>query len=146
MCRLVSEEGNTRAELVFRTEAKLFGSDQQTPIYYDNLIYGVIPGGKLACLSPEGKRLWVNEGYDFGLGPYLVIDDKLLVLDDDHENPGGLSLFRIGSAGALRLAHAEVVEGHDAWGPVAYASGRVILRDMKTLVCLNLQESVPQPE
>jgi outer membrane protein assembly factor BamB len=127
--------------LLYQLDAKVFGSDQQTPIFYNNLIYGIIPGGKLACLSPQGKPVWVEEQYNFGLGPYLIIDNKLLVLDDDHTKPGELCLFRIEPNGVTKLAGAKVVEGHDAWAPLACIEGKVILRDSTTLVCLDLNQS-----
>ena len=138
MVQLVRKEDEIHAEILFRTKPKVFGSDQQTPIYHQGLIYGVIPGGKLACLSPEGEQLWVDDTHNFGLGPYLMIDDKLLVLDDDHKKPGQLCLFDINASSATFLAGAEILEGHDAWAPMAFADGRVILRDAKTMVCLDL--------
>ncbi len=131
-------QGKINAELLFRCEATTFASDQQTPILYNDSIYGVIPGGKLACLGLDGQRKWVNEENNFGLGPYLVVDDKLLVLDDDHNKPGELCLFKLEADGAMKLAGAKVIEGHDAWAPIAFVNGKVILRDATTLICLDL--------
>jgi outer membrane protein assembly factor BamB len=138
--QLVRKEGRVTVETLFRREAKTFGSDQQTPVFFDGLIYGVIPGGKLACLTPEGVRLWVEEAYNFGLGPYMVIDGKLLILDDDQTKPGELCLFKIDAKGATKLAGHKVIESHDAWAPFAFADGKVVLRDSTTMLCLDLRE------
>ncbi len=131
-------QGKLTAELLFRCDDKTFGSDQHTPILFNNLVYGVIPGGKLACLGLDGQRQWVNEEYNFGLGPYLIVDGKLLVLDDDHTKPGELCLFKLEANGVTKLAGAKVIEGHDAWAPMAFVNGKVILRDATTLICLDL--------
>jgi outer membrane protein assembly factor BamB len=138
MVQLKKKEDKISAEILFRTKARLFGSDQQTPIYYNKHIYAVIPGGKLACLSPQGEQLWIEKDYNFGLGPYIIIDGKMLVLDDDGKKPGQLCLFKLETNGATKLASAKVIDGHDAWGPVAYAGGRAIMRDLTTLICLDL--------
>ncbi|MCK6497419.1 PQQ-like beta-propeller repeat protein [bacterium] len=139
--QLEHHEGGIRPAEVFRCDAKTYGSDQQTPVFHNGLVFAVIPGGKPACLTPDGKRQWIEEDYNFGLGPYLLFDDKMLILDDDHNKPGELTLFQIEPAGLKRLAGAKVIEGHDAWAPMAYADGRIILRDATTLVCLDVSGS-----
>jgi outer membrane protein assembly factor BamB len=136
MAQLVKEGDRITAKEVFRTKPKVFGSDQQTPIFYGGVIYGVIPGGRLACLSTEGKRLWVDKEHDFGLGPCLMINGKLLVLDD---RPPILYLFDVDSTGPKELASHQVLDGHDAWAPIAFVNGKVLLRDSKTMVCLDLR-------
>jgi len=121
---------------VFRTKPDVFGSDQQTPIFYNGFIYGVVPGGRLACLSLEGKRLWLSSEVNFGLGPYLMIGGKMLLLRD---NPCELYLFEVGPNGARKLASRRVLDGHDAWAPMAFVNGRVLLRDATTMLCLDLR-------
>lgn len=140
MCRLTQSDETIIPEIIFQIDAKTFGTDQQTPIFYKGYIYGVIPGGKLACLSQEGERLWVEEAYNFGLGPYSIIDNKLLVLDDDQSKPGELCLFEMDGKGVKKIASSKVLEGHDAWAPMAFVNGKVILRDLTTMICLDLTE------
>ncbi len=136
MIQLVRHDGKIVPETLFTTDAQTFGSDQQTPIFLDGNIYGTIPGGKLACLSPDGKRLWIDESYEFGLGPYMAIGGHLLVLKD---NPPVLHLFNVDSNGATLLASHEIIPGNDAWGPMAFADGRLLLRDATTLACVDLR-------
>ena len=38
-------------------------------------------------------------------------------------------------------ARAKVLDGHDAWAPMALAGGRLILRDLTQLVCLDLRRA-----
>ena len=130
-------------ESLLKTNPEVFGSDQQTPIHFRNSIFGIIPGGKLACLSQSGDQLWVNEDDHFGLGPYLMVNNQLLVLDDNEKKPGQLCLFDINESGYKKIASWKVIEGHDAWAPMAYANGKLVLRDSTTLICLQLSGSSP---
>lgn len=136
MAQLVEADGRIAAKEVFRTKPAVFGSEQQTPILYRGHLYGVIPGGRLACLSPEGKQLWADDRHNLGLGPYLMVNGKLLALDDQ---PPTLYLFDVDPNGLKELAAAKVLDGCDAWAPIAFVSGRAILRDFKTMVCLDLR-------
>jgi outer membrane protein assembly factor BamB len=38
----------------------------------------------------------------------------------------------------LELDSHRILEGHDAWGPLAVADGYMVMRDSKTMVCLDL--------
>lgn len=134
MLRLVSSGGKFTAEQVFRLKPTVFGSDQQTPILYKGYLYGVIPGGQLACLSLEGKQVWASGTDRFGLGPYMIAGGNLYVLDDK----GELSLVSASPNGYKRLARAKVLNGPDAWGPMALAGGRLIVRDLTTMACLQV--------
>ncbi|NOZ22309.1 MAG: PQQ-binding-like beta-propeller repeat protein [Planctomycetes bacterium] len=136
MVQLVKSGDAFQVKELFRTKPDTFGSDQQTPILHNGLIYGVIPGGRLTCLSLEGKQLWIDKDHNFGLGPYLMVNGKLLVLDDQ---PPVLYLFDVNAKGAKERAHHSVIGGYDAWAPIAFVNGKVLLRDAETMVCLDLR-------
>ena len=36
------------------------------------------------------------------------------------------------------LAEAQVLHGHDAWGPMALVDGKLILRDSLKMICLDV--------
>ena len=133
-----SDEGFAVTEL-HRVGPRVFGSDQHTPVLRNGVVWGVLPGPKdsLGCFDPESGRLvWTGEPADrFGLGPYLLADDLLYVLQDQKCE---LSLYRLQDGGAERLARAAVLDGHDAWAPMALAGGRLLLRDLTQLVCLRV--------
>ncbi len=128
---------------VARLDVRTFGAEQQTPIFYDDCVYGVLTKNagprreQLTCLSPEGVMLW-SSGPDrlFELGPFLVADDKLLLMNDD----GVLTMARTSSTGYEELAQARVLDGHESWGPMAIAGGRLLVRDLTTLTCLDLRK------
>jgi outer membrane protein assembly factor BamB len=138
MLQIRAVDNGYTVEEAYHLEATVFGSDQQTPIFSRGVVYGVIPSGQLACLSTSGDVAWVHPEEHFGLGPYLLVGDKLLLLDDRSESKGTLQIFKVSPLGAERLASWPVLSGHDLWAPMALAGGRLLLRDANKLVCLDL--------
>ena len=115
--------------------AAVFGATQQTPILYQNHIFGVRPDGQLVCLDLSGKVVWASGAKNkFGSGPYLMAQGMIYVMDDN----GTLTLAEASTAGYTQLARAKVLEGPDAWGPMALADGRLIARDVNKMVCLDV--------
>ncbi len=135
MLRLGMQAGKITAQPVFRLAPNVFGSDQQTPIYYKGFIYGVIPGGQLACLDLNGRQKWTSGStYKFGIGPYVIADAKIYVMDDS----GVLTVADASPAGFHPLGQARLLNGHDSWGPIAIAGGRLIARDLTKMVCVDV--------
>lgn len=137
MLKLNEQDGKITPEVVFRLDAKVFGSAQQTPIFYEGHIYGVRPDGQLVCLDLKGNVLWSSStSYKFGLGPYVIANGLIYVMNDD----GFLTLAKAAPVGFEMLTQGQVLHGHDAWGPMAIASGRLILRDLTQMVCLDISK------
>lgn len=138
MVRLRETGGKITTEEIFRLKSDSFGSDQQTPIFHRGNLYGVSakPESQMICLSPDGKRLWSSgKEIRFGLGPYLIANDKLLMLEDES---GILRMAAAEGAEYRELAKAKILNGHDAWAPMAMAGARLVLRDLTEVVCLDL--------
>ena len=130
-----TDAGRFEPRVQYRLGPESFGATQQTPIFYKGHIYGIRPDGQLVCLRLDGSVKWTSGSrFTFGLGPFLIADDRLYALDDD----GHLSLVRAVPERFERLAHARVLEGTQAWGPMAMASGRLIARDLRHVVCLEV--------
>ena len=133
MMQLRETDGRIVPEVLYELKPKVFGADQQTPIFYEGFIYGVRPDEQLVCMSPAGEIVWTSgDGYEYGLGAYVLADGKLYVLNDD----GLLSMVRATGDGFELLDQARVLDGHESWGPPAVAGGRLIVRDLTTMVCL----------
>ncbi len=136
MLELREDGDRISTDVLYRLKAKQFGSEQQTPVLFEEHLYGIRQRDKqFVCLDLEGNEVW-NSGQDkFGSSPYMIADGLLLALDDD----GVLTVAEATAEGYRRLGRAEVIEeGHDAWGPMALVAGRLIVRDMTRMVCLNL--------
>jgi len=132
------------AAVITRLDVRTFCTEQQTPIYYDDCIYGVLTKNagprreQLVCMSSQGAVLWSSgPEHLFELGSYMVADGKLLILNDS----GVLTMLRPSASGYEELASARVLQGRESWAPMAIAGGRLLVRDLKTLVCLDLRSS-----
>jgi len=139
-------DGEWKAVVEQSLDRTVFGSEQQTPVLWDGLIYGVQPadGGaakrELVALDATSMgRLW-NSGADdrFGLGPYLLVNGTyMLLLSDD----GTLTLAEVGRTGYRRVTRRRLFEeGRDAWGPMAFIGGKLLVRDERTLLCVDLHQ------
>jgi outer membrane protein assembly factor BamB len=137
MLRLAATPGGIVATSEYRLKPEVFGAEQQTPIYYQGHIYGVIPSGQLVCLSLEGRPLWTSGSRRFGLGAYLLGDGKIFVLNDH----GVLFVVSAEASVYRELGHAELIpDGHESWGPLALAGTRLLARDLTRMVCVDLKE------
>jgi len=135
MLRLTETDGRITARMEFRRATDVFGTMQQTPIFYNGHIYGVGMDKQLICLDLEGEVVWGSTSANrFGYGPYVIADGLLYVLDDS----GVLTLVEAVSSGYTPLARAKVMDGLETWGPMAVASGRLIVRDLTRMMCLDI--------
>jgi outer membrane protein assembly factor BamB len=117
--------------------------EQQTPVEFNGHLLGILPKdagplrNQLICVHPDNfnEVLWTS-GQDkrFGLGPYMIADNKLFILSDD----ATLTIARPSTKAYIELDSYRVLDGHDAWGPLAIADGYLVLRDSKTMVCLDI--------
>jgi len=137
MLQLKEEGEQIVPEILFRLEPEVFGAPQHTPILYENHIYGVKPDGQLTCLSLDGQVVWTSSSsHKFGLGPYMIANGLIYIMNDS----GVLTLAKAETTEYVQLARAKVLEGPDSWGPMAMAGGRLILRDMNRMICLDVTE------
>jgi len=145
MIRIVEEGDGLACKTVWRMEKPgEFGSEQQTPVFYKGHIYGVLPkesrsvGEQLVCMDLEGKHRWTSGRTNrFGLGSYMVADGLIFVMDDE----GILTLAEATTEGYRQLARAKVLaDGHETWAPLAIAGGRLLVRDLRKLVCLDVRK------
>lgn len=119
-------------------------SEQQTPILFNNMVITILPKdgggsrGKLVCYTPTDLHnpVWSSAADErFGSGPYLLINNLLFVLKDD----GELYVFEAQSKGMKLLKKQRVMEeGIDAWGPLAYADGMMVMRDAHHVLCIRI--------
>ena len=118
-------------------------SDQQTPIFTGKEIWTVMPENagtlkkQLVCFNNSDLRkpVWTSgkeNRFGRGLGPYILRGDILFLLDDD----ANLFIFRLENSGASLISRFKILNGIEAWGPMALADNYLILRDARNLLCL----------
>jgi outer membrane protein assembly factor BamB len=135
MLQLKKENGGLAVHLLFRLGPEVFGATQHTPILYGHHLYGVRADGKFVCLTEDGKVVWTSgTAQPFGLGSFILADGVLLAMNDS----GLLRLIEATPDRYHLLAQAEVLTGHESWGPLALADGRLIARDLTRMVCLDV--------
>jgi outer membrane protein assembly factor BamB len=79
--------------------------------------------------------VWTSaSGNTFGSGPYAIADGLIYLLNDS----GVLTLVEATSAGYTQLGRVKVLDGIESWAPMAIASGRLMVRDLTRMVCLDI--------
>ncbi|MEX0986700.1 MAG: PQQ-binding-like beta-propeller repeat protein [Bacteroidales bacterium] len=119
-------------------------SEQQTPLVFEGHLLGILPKdagplrNQLVCVHPDNFRnvIWSSgQTVRFGLGPYIIADDKLFILSDD----GTLTIANPSVSGYVEIDSYRVIQdGADAWAPIAVADGYMVLRDSETMICMDL--------
>ena len=141
MIRLSGPASDIKVEELFRLKPKSFGAEQQTPILFGDHIYGVIPPrsrSRLVCMDLDGNRKWATEpSKAFGLGSYMQSGETLLVFE---ENTGVLRLFKATPAACEEIGRVKLLDGHEIWTSPALAAGRLLVRNMTTLFCLDVSQ------
>jgi len=119
-------------------------SEQQTPIFYKGLLYSIQPKdagalrNQFVCYHPDDitKLLWSSgKAKRYGLGPYVYADNKFFVLSDE----GELTVINAEANQFEELGKYKILDGHDAWGPMAIVDGRLLARDSKKMICIDLR-------
>jgi outer membrane protein assembly factor BamB len=119
------------------------GCEQQTPIFYNNMIISILPndgGGnrqRLVCYSPSNLRtpIWTSATNErFGLGPYMIINNLLFAYKDD----GELYVYEVQQRSMNLLKKQRVLNGSFGYGPLAYADGYLLVRDDHWVYCLKI--------
>ena len=135
LMKLTEQQGQIFAKIEWAVGPEVFGSDQQTPIFYGGYLYGVRPDEQLVCMDTSGKILWASAAANkYGLGGYVSGDGLIFVLNDD----GELSCIQADSGGVAVLWREKVLPGHESWGPPAITAGRLLVRDLTEMVCLDV--------
>ena len=128
-----------KAEAVFDMKNNEWNSEVHTPIVYKGHMFAVgkKKRGLFTCLSLDGKEVWTSEGRaSFGLGSFMMADGMFFVLDGD---TGKLRLIEASTTGYNELAGAQVLAGQEVWGPMALSDGKLVLRDLTKMVCVNVR-------
>jgi outer membrane protein assembly factor BamB len=133
------------ARKLYDLTAMQFNSEVHTPILYQQHLFAVgsKTRGRFTCLGLDGNVVWQspvvsgNPGATrtFDLGGFLLADGVFFVLDG---KSGMLRLIEASTTQYKELASAQILAGEDVWGPMALSNGRLIIRDMNQMVCLQV--------
>jgi outer membrane protein assembly factor BamB len=128
--------------------AAQFNSEVHTPVLYRNHLFAVgsKTRGRFTCLGLDGKIVWQSPVVSgdaaatktFELGAFMLADGMFFALDG---RTGLLRLFEANTTEYKELASAQVLSGEEVWGPMALANGKLVIRDMNQMVCLQVGPS-----
>ncbi len=103
-----------------------------TSVLVGDYLYG-FDNAILKCIEARtGKEQWKHRG--FGKGALIYADGHLLLMSDN----GRLALAKATPEGFEEKAGAQVLDGR-SWTMPTLANGRVFVRDMRKIVCLDLR-------
>ncbi len=135
----VSRQGDVfKAEKIFKLGPEEWNSETHTPIVYKDHLFAVGKKrrGLFTCLDLDGNQIWTSMGKaSFGLGSYILADGMFFILEG---KTGILRLLDANVTEYRELASAQVLTGPDVWAPLALSDGKLIVRDMAKVVCLEV--------
>lgn len=141
MIRVKNDGGTFRTEELFRLTGNDWNSEVHTPLLHNGHMYGVgkTKRGLFTCLDFDGKEVWTSIGKaSFDLGGYMIADGMFIVLDG---KTGTLRMLDANASSYVEIASAQVLSGPDVWAPPALADGKLVIRDLTRMVCLDVSRA-----
>lgn len=109
-----------------------------TSLLIGDYIYG-FDNAILKCIEAEtGKEQWKRRGY--GKGSLIYADGRLIILSDK----GKLALADASPTGFREKVSAQVLSGK-CWTPPTLANGKIFVRDMHRIVCMDVSGTQAKP-
>lgn len=109
-----------------------------TSLLISDYIYG-FDNAILKCIEAKtGKEQWKRRGY--GKGTLIYADGQLIVLSDK----GKLALADASPTEFREKARAQVLSGK-CWTPPTLANGKIFVRDMHRIVCMDVSGTQAEP-
>lgn len=146
MIRVAENGGSFSSDEVFRLEGNEWNSEVHTPVLFQDHIFAVgkKKRGLFTCLNLDGQQVWTSDSNAyFGLGGYILADGMFFVVEG---KTGMLRLLEANTTGYKELASAPVLSGHDVWGPLALSDGKLLVRDLTKMICIDVGGATEEAE
>ena len=106
-----------------------------SPVLHDGRIYGTHDSGQLVCLDAKsGALLWKQPGFEFA--STIAVDGCIVVQEG---KSGDLILLDAQTPQYKELGRFRPLGGPDCWSSPVISDGRMIVRNKKTLACVDLR-------
>jgi len=141
MFRVKRDGDGFTTEKIFDHTPDVWNSEVQTPILFEGHMFGVgkKKRGLFSCLDLDGKEVWTSDGQAyFGLGAFMLADGMFIAIEG---KTGMVRLIEASTKGYKQLASAQLLDGHDVWGPPALSDGMLVIRDLSKMIAVNLKGS-----
>jgi outer membrane protein assembly factor BamB len=96
----------------------------------------------MVCFDAQCQVVWQtknNPNLDKG-GSILTADGLIYVMDG---RTGELHIVEPSPEGFKTLAKTKLLDGREIWGPLALASGKLVIRDQKQMKCVDISNASP---
>ncbi|MFT5401897.1 MAG: acetyl esterase/lipase/outer membrane protein assembly factor BamB [Verrucomicrobiales bacterium] len=146
--RVLNHEGKITIEEAWK-HGKEMGPNISTPVCIGGHLYMLVSKQVMCVEANTGKQTWVQDGNVHtadreAFAAFIGLGDKVMMLNA----MGELILFKADPSNYQEINRTQVCGKN--WCHPAYASGKLIVRDAKKLVCIELAKpamvKVPLPE
>lgn len=139
LLEITKEEDEFQIKEVFRNEEA--GCKMHPGIVSGNHIYINNNGrpNEMVCLDMQGKRIWEKKSApNFEMGSMILVDG--LIINQNGKN-GDIHLIEPTPEGYKELGKASFFDSKksQAWSPLAFYDGKLLVRDMEKIVCVDLR-------
>ena len=143
MLRITAAAGVFSAQELFKTQECM--SQIHQALLYQGHLYANSNGNKardgFVCLDLDGKVKWrTGNEPNFERGSVLLADGMIFTVNGQN---GTLAIFEASPAQFKLLASAPVLQGKQAWAPLALVDGQLLVRDQKELKCFDVRAATP---
>jgi outer membrane protein assembly factor BamB len=139
MLRIAVADGAFRAREILKTQECM--SQIHQVLLYEDYLYANSNGNKVhdgfVCLDLDGKVKWrTGNEPNFERGSMLLADGMIFTVNGED---GTLAIFEASPKQFKLLASAPVLQGKQAWAPLALVDGKLLVRDQQQLKCFDVR-------
>ncbi len=141
MIEISREEDEFAVKELFLTEEA--GCKMHPAVLFEDHLYLNHTGNpnQMKCLTLDGKVVWDSDSVPgFEMGGMILVNG--LILNQNGKN-GDIHLIKPSPEGYNELGKASFFDSDksQAWSPPAFSQGKLIIRDMEKMVCIDLSQA-----
>ena len=144
MLKLRPAENRFTVEVLFKVPD--YGAQIPNPLLHDGHLYMICNGNfqrdGLVCMDLEGNVRWkTDRSPNLDRGHTLIADGLMYNMDGAK---GILRLIEPTPAGYKEISQVELLGGKEIWAPMALADGKLLIRDQRQMICLDVKRAPVQ--
>ena len=141
MLEITKEGEDFRVQELFLTEEA--GCKMHPAVLFEDHLYLNHTGNpnQMKCLTLDGEMVWDGDSIPgFEMGGMILVNG--LILNQNGKN-GDIHLIKPSPEGYMELGKASFFDSDktQAWAPPAFSQGKLIIRDMEKMVCIDLSQA-----
>jgi outer membrane protein assembly factor BamB len=138
LLEIKKEESDFIIEEIFLTEEA--GSKMHPAVLFEDHLYMNHSGrpNRMICLNLEGEVLWHSDSIGFEMGGLILVDGMII---NQNGKDGEIALIEPSPEGYREVGRASFFSSKksQAWAPLAFSQGKLVIRDLEKLVCVDIQ-------